>query len=157
VGARLRRPASAGKPTCHNPGMNRRAPDNARRRQGIRWSFLAIGLGGLLYGAGSALVGRKVPVGVVGAGVALIMLAFGVVEPPARINWTRRTALVSLVVFAVGGTGLIAAGLASLVGLLGPTEPGGFRTNDFAAVTICFGAVALVFAYGSYRSMQRIP
>ena len=72
------------------------------------------------------------------------------------MTWTRRKALVSLVASAVVGTGLIAAGLASLAGLLGPTEPGGFRTNDFAAVAICFGAVALTFAYASYRSMQRV-
>lgn len=54
------------------------------------------------------------------------------------------------------GTGLVAAGLASLAGV-GPTEPGGFRTNDFAAVTICFGALALVFAYACHRSRQRVP
>jgi len=60
-----------------------------------------------------------------------------------------------LVAFAALGVGLIAAGVASLAGLFGPTEPGGFRTNDFAAVAICFGAVALVFAYASYRSMNR--
>jgi hypothetical protein len=95
--------------------MNRGAPDPPRRDRGIRWAFLTVGLGGLLYGAGSALAGREVPVGVV------------------------------------------AAGLASLAGLLGPTEPGGFRTNDFAAVAICFGAVALVFAYGSYRALERRP
>ena len=62
-----------------------------------------------------------------------------------------------MVASSVVGIGLIAVGLASLAGLLGPTEPGGFGTNDFAAVTICFGALALVFAHASYRSMQRIP
>ena len=72
------------------------------------------------------------------------------------MTWSRRTAVISLVVFAVLGTGLIAAGGASLAGLLGATEPGGFRTNDFAAVTICFGAVALAVAYASYRAILRM-
>jgi hypothetical protein len=64
-------------------------------------------------------------------------------------------ALRSLVAFAALGVGPIVAGVASLAGFFGRTNPGGFRTNDFAAVAICFGALALVFAYASYRSMNR--
>jgi hypothetical protein len=75
-----------------------------RRRPGIRWAYLAVGLGGLVYGAGSALAGRRVPVAVVACGLALVVLALGVVAPPARITWTRGTARVSLVAFAVLGS-----------------------------------------------------
>jgi hypothetical protein len=104
-----------------------------RRRPGIRRAYLAVGLGGL----------------------ALVVSALGVVAPPARITWTPGTARVSLVAFAVLGAGLVMAGLASLDGLLGPATPGGFRDNDLAAVATCFGVLALVFAYASYRSMRR--
>jgi hypothetical protein len=45
--------------------VNRSTPDDPRRGQGARWAFLIVGLGGVLYGAGSVLVGREVPVGVV--------------------------------------------------------------------------------------------
>lgn len=93
--------------------------------------------------------------GVIGGGVVLVILGLGLVQRPTNLTWTRRKALASLVAFAALGVGLIAAGVASLVGLLGSTKPGGFRTNDFAALAICFGAVALVFAYASYRSMNR--
>ena len=137
--------------------MNPTTPDSPRRGGGIRWVYLAVGLGGLLYGAASALVGRDVPVAVLGGGIALVLIAVGLINPPRHIAWTRRKALASLVAFAFVGIGLIAAGLASLAGLLGTAEPGGFRTNDFAAVAICFGTVALVFAYASYRSLQRAP
>ena len=84
-----------------------------------------------------------------------VIPALGVVEPPARITRTRGTARVSTVAFAVLGAGLIMAGMASLARLLGPATPGGFRDNDLAAVATCFGVLALVFAYASYRSMRR--
>jgi hypothetical protein len=127
------------------PGMTR-----------IRWPYLIVGLGGLLYAAGVVLVDHRVPVGLAGGGVVLVLLGLGLLGPPTSLTWSRRTAVISLVVFTVLGTGLIAAGGTSLAGLLGSTEPGGFRTNDFAAATICFGAVALAFAYASYRSMLRM-
>jgi hypothetical protein len=38
--------------TCHNPGMTRSTPGGARRRPRVRWPFLIIGLGGLLYSLG---------------------------------------------------------------------------------------------------------
>jgi hypothetical protein len=80
-------------------------------------------------------------VAVVACGLALVVLALGVVEPPARITWTRGTAQVALVAFAVLGAGLIIAGMASLAGLLGPATPGGFRDNDLAAVALLRRAV----------------
>jgi hypothetical protein len=140
---------------CHNLGMKPSPPNRASRRQGVRWGLLVLGVGGLLYGAGAALLGHYLPVGVIGGGVVLVVLGLGLVQRPPNLTWTRRKALAALVAFAVLGIGLIGAGVASLAGLLGPTQPGGFRTNDFAALAICFGAVALVFAYASYRSMNR--
>jgi hypothetical protein len=89
-------------------------------------------------------------------GVVLVLLGLGFLGPPTSFTWSRRKAVISLIAFAFLGGGLIAAGGASLAGLLGPTEPGGVRTNDFAAVTICFGAVALAFSSASYRSILRM-
>jgi hypothetical protein len=71
------------------------------------------------------------------------------------IRWAYLAVGVSLVAFAVLGVGLLMAGMGSLAGLPGPATPGGFRDNDPAAVATCFGALALVFAYASYRSMRR--
>jgi hypothetical protein len=48
AGGRLRRPSSAGEPTCDNSRVNRRTSDQPRRDRGIRWAFLTTGLGGLL-------------------------------------------------------------------------------------------------------------
>jgi hypothetical protein len=156
AGGRLRRPSSAGRPHATIPGMTRTTSSGASRHRRMRWPYLIIGLGGLLYAAGVVLVDRRVPVGLAGGGVVLVLLGLGLLGPPTSFTWSRRTAVISLIAFAILGAGLIVAGGASLAGLLGPTEPGGFRTNDFAAVAICLGAVALVFAYASYRSILRM-
>jgi hypothetical protein len=111
---------------CHNLGMMRSSPNPASGRRRVRWALLVLGVGGLLYGAGSALLRGYLPVGVIGGGVVLLILGFGLVQRPASVTWTRLKALASLLAFAALGVGLIAAGVASLAGLFGPTEPGGF-------------------------------
>jgi len=86
-------PPTAWKPVCHSLGMTRSSPNRASGRRGVRWALLALGAGGLLYGAGSALRRGYLPVAVIGGGVVLVILGLGLIQRPTSVTWTRQKAL----------------------------------------------------------------